>query len=76
MNGFDFNFRVLQPWARDPAFYQQIGSYQSDVPAQNYADLGESANDECLVPADCGPNELCKFDVGQAHFVCENISCE
>ena len=24
MNGFDFNHRVLQPWARDPAFYQSI----------------------------------------------------
>ncbi len=33
MNGFDFNYRVLQPWARDPAFYQSIWLYQSDVPA-------------------------------------------
>jgi hypothetical protein len=24
MNGFDFNHRVLKPWARDLAFYQSI----------------------------------------------------
>jgi len=33
MNGFDFNHRVLQPWVRDPAFYQSIWAYKSDVPA-------------------------------------------
>ncbi len=33
MNGFDFNHRVLKPWARDPAFYNSIWTYQSDVPA-------------------------------------------
>ena len=33
MNGFDFNHRVLKPWVRDPAFYQSIWTYQSDVPA-------------------------------------------
>ena len=33
MNGFDFNCRVLKPWARDPAFYQSVWTYQSDVPA-------------------------------------------
>jgi hypothetical protein len=33
LNGFDFNCRVLQPWARDPAFYQSVWTYQSDVPA-------------------------------------------
>ncbi|MGF1605767.1 MAG: DUF885 family protein [Rhodothalassiaceae bacterium] len=33
MNGMDFNIRVLQPWARDPAFYQSIWTYQSDTPA-------------------------------------------
>ncbi len=33
MNGFDFNHRVLAPWVRDPAFYQSIWTYQSDVPA-------------------------------------------
>ena len=32
MNGFDFNHRVLRPWVRDPAFYQSIWTYQSDVP--------------------------------------------
>ncbi|MEQ8748902.1 MAG: DUF885 family protein [Amphiplicatus sp.] len=34
MNGLDFHIRVLQPWTRDPAFYQQILTYQTDVPAQ------------------------------------------
>jgi len=24
MNGFDFNYRVLKPWERDPAFYKTI----------------------------------------------------
>ena len=33
MNGLDFNIRVLQPWARDPAYYQSVWTYQSDVPA-------------------------------------------
>ena len=33
MNGFDFNYRVLQPWARDPAYYQSIWAEKSDVPA-------------------------------------------
>lgn len=33
MNGFDFNHRVLKPWARDPAFYKTIWEYRSDVPA-------------------------------------------
>jgi hypothetical protein len=33
LNGFDFNCRVLRPWQRDPAFYQQIWAYQSDTPA-------------------------------------------
>ncbi|GAB5413553.1 MAG: hypothetical protein Cons2KO_11560 [Congregibacter sp.] len=33
MNGFDFNHRVLKPWVRDPAFYQTIWDYRSDVPA-------------------------------------------
>ena len=33
MNGYDFNERVLQPWARDPAFYQSLYTDRSDVPA-------------------------------------------
>lgn len=33
MNGYDFNHRILQPWARDPAFYKSVWSYRSDVPA-------------------------------------------
>ncbi len=33
MNGFEFNLRVLQPWARDPAFYKSIWTAQSDTPA-------------------------------------------
>ena len=33
MNGYDFNFKVLKPWVRDPAFYQTVWMYQSDVPA-------------------------------------------
>tara|TARA_R110002096_G_scaffold433632_1_gene652767 strand:- start:1102 stop:2673 length:1572 start_codon:yes stop_codon:yes gene_type:complete len=33
MNGYDFNRRVLQPWARDPAFYASIWMQRSDVPA-------------------------------------------
>ena len=33
MSGFDFNHRVLKPWARDPAFYQSIKTERSDVPA-------------------------------------------
>jgi hypothetical protein len=33
MNGYDFNARVLKPWARDPAFYNSVWTYRSDVPA-------------------------------------------
>jgi hypothetical protein len=33
LNGYDFNRRVLQPWARDPAFYQTVWMSRSDVPA-------------------------------------------
>jgi hypothetical protein len=33
MNGYDFNHRVLKPWARDPAYYNTIWTYRSDVPA-------------------------------------------
>jgi hypothetical protein len=33
MNGFDFYVRVLQPWARDPAYYLTVWTDQSDTPA-------------------------------------------
>jgi hypothetical protein len=33
MNGYDFNQRILKPWARDPAFYKTVWTYRSDVPA-------------------------------------------
>jgi hypothetical protein len=33
MNGLDFYIRVLQPWTRDPAFYQSVWTAQSDTPA-------------------------------------------
>lgn len=33
MNGLDFYIRVLQPWARDPAFYTTVWTAQSDTPA-------------------------------------------
>lgn len=33
MNGYDFNQRILKPWARDPAFYKSVWTYKSDVPA-------------------------------------------
>lgn len=32
MNGFDWNVRVLAPWARDPAFYATVQMEQSDTP--------------------------------------------
>ncbi|HSD30209.1 MAG TPA: DUF885 family protein [Vicinamibacteria bacterium] len=33
MNGLDFDIRVLQPWARDPAYYKTVWTEQSDTPA-------------------------------------------
>jgi hypothetical protein len=33
MNGFDFNYRILKPWERDPAFYKLLWTERSDVPA-------------------------------------------
>jgi hypothetical protein len=32
INGYDFNYRVLKPWERDPGFYRVLWNYQSDVP--------------------------------------------
>jgi hypothetical protein len=34
MNGLDFRLRVLQPWARDPAFYASVRTSESDTPAE------------------------------------------
>jgi Bacterial protein of unknown function (DUF885) len=34
MNGFEFNLRVLRPWARDPAFYVSIWPARTDVPSR------------------------------------------
>lgn len=45
MNGADFNFRILMPWARDPTFYANVFADWSDVPlhegpyAQPHIDL-------------------------------------
>ena len=33
MSGYEFNYSILKPWERDPAFYQTIWMNQSDVPA-------------------------------------------
>ncbi len=32
MNGYDFDLRVLRPWARDPAFYVNVWPARTDVP--------------------------------------------
>lgn len=34
MNGLDFDHRVLQPWARNPAFYVTVVGDESDQPAR------------------------------------------
>lgn len=33
MNGYDFNYRILKPWERDPTFYKTLWTERSDVPA-------------------------------------------
>ena len=33
MNGYIFNYKILKPWERDPAFYKSVWTYRSDVPA-------------------------------------------
>ena len=33
LNGFSFNYYVLKPWIRDPAFYKSLYTARSDVPA-------------------------------------------
>lgn len=33
MNGYDFNYHILKPWEKDPAFYQSVWMSRSDVPA-------------------------------------------
>ena len=42
MLGLDFDLRVLEPWARDPAFYVRIWGSRTDVPLRE----GPIANDE------------------------------
>ena len=37
MNGFDFNYRILKPWERDPTFYKCLWMSRSDVPAPRRA---------------------------------------
>ena len=39
MNGLDFNFRVLRPWARDPAFYVSVWSARTDVPLREASNV-------------------------------------
>lgn len=39
MNGLDFNLRVLQPWARDPAFYVSVWSSRTDVPLREASNV-------------------------------------
>jgi hypothetical protein len=34
MNGFDFDHRVLEPWANNPAFYVSVVADESDQPAR------------------------------------------
>jgi hypothetical protein len=34
MNGFDFDHRVLKPWANNPAFYTTVFGSESDQPAR------------------------------------------
>jgi hypothetical protein len=34
MNGMEYHLRVLQPWARDPAYYVSIITEESDTPAK------------------------------------------
>jgi len=33
MNGFEFNYKTLKPWERDPAYYKSLWMGRSDVPA-------------------------------------------
>ena len=33
ISGYDFDLRVLRPWARDPSFYRTVFADESDVPA-------------------------------------------
>lgn len=34
MNGMAFHLRTLRPWARDPAYYASVRTYESDTPAE------------------------------------------
>jgi hypothetical protein len=33
MNGYEFNYKTLKSWVRDPAFYKTVWTDRSDVPA-------------------------------------------
>ena len=37
LSGLDFDHRILQPWARDPAFYSLVIDYESDTPLKEGA---------------------------------------
>lgn len=50
MNGFDFEYRIVRPWERDPAFYTWFYSSPSDVPEREGPNI-HGAIDLQLLPA-------------------------
>lgn len=50
MNGFDFEYRVVRPWERDPAFYTWFYSSPSDVPEREGPNIA-GAVDLQLLPS-------------------------
>lgn len=50
MNGFDFEYRVVRPWERDPAFYTWFYSSPSDVPEREGPNI-HGAVDLQLLPS-------------------------
>jgi hypothetical protein len=79
MNGWEFDHRVLRPWARDPSFYAVITTAESDVPAREGPEiagvldiwrytfpLGEKEKEEFRLKLEAIPGIL---DQAQANLV-------
>src|SRR5215470_7026296 len=63
MNGLDFDHRVLQPWAKNPAFYVTVFTDESDQPARE-GPLALGAVELWTFAFPLTPSEAARLDAG------------
>src|SRR5262249_47971305 len=63
MNGLDFDHRVLQPWANNPAFYVTVFTEESDQPARE-GPLALGAVELWTFAFPLTPSEAARLDAG------------